>query len=70
MKPRQYVHLLLIISELIIIGCCLIIIIKYDRSEIDELKDRWICSEILTLKKVIEDNNYNIHPLNVHSKRR
>ena len=61
MAPRQYVHALLILSEAIIIACCLIMIIKYDRTGWD--KKIWICSKILTLEKEMEKNNYKLFPI-------
>ena len=62
MKPRQKVHSLLLISELIlylsililsIIGC-----IKYPK----RYEKIWFCSKILTLKEIIVDNMNNIYP--------
>ena len=62
MKPRQIVHTLLIISEILlylsllsisIIGC-----VKKDRYE-----KIWFASKILTLKQIIIDNMYNTYPL-------
>ena len=62
MKPRQIVHTLLIISEILlyasllsisIIGC-----VKKDRK-----KKIWFASKILTLKQIIIDNMYNTYPL-------
>ena len=61
MKPRQIVHSLLILSEAIIISCCLIMIIKYDRTGSNE--KIWIGSKILTLEKEMKKNNYELHPL-------
>ena len=61
MAPRQIVHTLLILSEAIIIACCLIMIIKYDRTDSDE--QIWIGSKILTLEKEMKKNNYELHPL-------
>ena len=59
--PRKYVHLLLIISHLILVVCALIMIIKYDRTDWDRLI--WIGSKILTLKKMIKENNNKIYPI-------
>ena len=50
MAPRKYVHMLLIISELCIIGCCIFMIILYKSDEPWKHKI-WIGSKILTLKK-------------------
>ena len=59
--PRKYVHALLIISEAIIISCCLIMIIKYDRT--GWKRKIWIGSKILTLNKEIKINNYELYPI-------
>ena len=61
MKPRQIVHSLLILSEAIIISCCLIMIIKYDRTSKKEKV--WMGSKILTIKKELKKNNYELFPL-------
>ena len=61
MKPRQIVHSLLILSEAIIISCCLIMIIKYDRTSKKEKV--WMGSKILTIEKEIKKNNYELFPL-------
>ena len=61
MKPRQIVHSLLILSEAIIISCCLIMIIKYDRTS--DKEDVWMGSKILTFEKEIKKNNYNLFPI-------
>ena len=61
MAPRQYVHGLLILSEAIIISCCLIMIIKYDRTGWD--KKIWMGSKILTLEKEMKFNNYELFPI-------
>ena len=62
MAPRKYVHMLLIISELCIIGCCIFMIILYKSDDLWKHKI-WIGSKILTLKKLIEVNNYNSYPI-------
>ena len=61
MKPRQYVHSLLILSEAIIISCCFIMIIKYDRTGAKEKV--WISSKISTFKEEIKKNNHELLPL-------
>ena len=38
MAPRKYVHMLLIISELCLIACCLLMIVIYKKHEGN---DRW-----------------------------
>ena len=61
MKPRQYVHGLLILSYAIVFCCCLIMIIKYDRT--DWFDKIWIGSKILTVKNEIKTNNFDLYPL-------
>ena len=61
MKPRQYVHTLLILSEAIIISCCLIMIIKYDHTDIK--RKIWIASKILTFQIQLEKNNFYSYPI-------
>ena len=61
MAPRQIVHSLLILSEAIIIPCCLIMIIKYDRASKKEKV--WMGSKILTFERLNKQNNYLIFPL-------
>ena len=61
MTPRQYVHGLLIISYAIIFVCCLIMIIKYDRT--GWFHKIWIGSKILTVKNEIKINNFELYPL-------
>ena len=61
MKPRQIVHLLLIISEAIIIACCLFMIIKYNRKGWN--RKIWMGSKILTMKNEMKTNNYYLYPL-------
>ena len=57
MKPRQYVHGLLIISYAITFCCCLIMIIKYDRTSLDH--KLWIGCKILTVKNFIKKKMRN-----------
>ena len=61
MKPRQYVHGLLILSYAIVFCCCLIMIIKYDRT--GWFHKIWIGSKILTVKNQIKINNFELYPL-------
>ena len=61
MAPRQYVHGLLILSYAIVFCCCLIMIIKYNRT--GWYHKIWIGSKILTVKKEIKNNNFNLYPL-------
>ena len=61
MTPRQIVYGLLILSEVIIISSCLMMIIKYDRTS--KKHKIWIGSKILTLKKEMKNNTYELHPI-------
>ena len=61
MKPRQYVHGLLIISYAITFCCCLLMIIKYDRTSMDH--KLWIGCKILTVKNFIKINNEELYPI-------
>ena len=61
MNPRQYAHLLLLLSYATIFSCCLILIIKYDRT--GWLQKIWIGSKILTVKYEIKQNNYELYPI-------
>ena len=61
MKPRQYVHLLLILSEVIIIICLIIYIVAYHKRDWDQII--WIGSKILTAEKIMYDNNFKTYPI-------
>ena len=61
MVPRQYVHLLLLISELLIIIALLILIVKGFRK--DWKHKIWIGSKILTIEKIMFNNSYRLYPL-------
>ena len=61
MKPRQIVHLLLILSEAVIIACCLIMIINYSRK--GWYHKIWIGSKILTVDNEIKINNNDLYPI-------
>ena len=65
MKPRQYVHSLLMLSEVFIIICLILYLATY--LKIDKDYFIWIGSKILTTNKLMTDNNYNIYPvLNIY----
>ena len=59
--PRKYVHMLLILSELIIIGCCILMIIL-NRSK-DWNKIIWMNSKALTIKQLMKINNNESYPI-------
>ena len=61
MKPRQYVHLLLILSEVIIIAFLIIIIVE--RNKQDKLHNIYMGSVLLTVSKFMDKNNYETYPL-------
>ena len=66
MKPRQLVRGFLIFTYVIIFCCCLIMIIKYDRT--GWYHKIWISSKILTVKNEIKNNNFELYPiLNLNS---
>ena len=61
MAPRKYVHLLLILSEIIIIIVFVLIFVKL--KTIDWKLIIWISSKILTVEKLMKENNYDLCPL-------
>ena len=64
LAPRKRVHLLLIILEAIIIIACIFMIILYSkRNSVDKYHQIWIGSKILTVNKIIKQNNYEIYPI-------
>ena len=58
--PRKYVHLLLMISKLILIGAAVTMIIIYDRTDWD--RKIWIGSKILTLENITKIYNKETYP--------
>jgi hypothetical protein len=64
MKPRQYVHLLLILSEVIIIAFLIIIIVERNKQDKkDKLHNIYMGSVLLTIIKFMDKNNYETYPL-------
>ena len=61
MVPRQYVHLLLLISELLIIIAMIILIVKGFGK--DWKHKIWMGSKILTIEKIMFNNSYRLYPL-------
>ena len=61
MQLRQYVHSLLMLSEVFIIICMILYLANY--LKIDKNYFIWIGSKILTTDKLMTDNNYNIYPI-------
>ena len=59
--PRKYAHMLLILSELIIIGCCILMIVL-NRSK-DWNKIIWMNSKALTIKQLMKINNNESYPI-------
>ena len=59
--PRKYVHMLLILSELIIIGCYILMIVL-NRSK-DWNKIIWMNSKALTIKQLMKINNNESYPI-------
>ena len=62
MHPRKYVHLFLLISELILF-VIMITIFSFGLSIYNKKEFVWIGSKILTINKILEDNMNNIYPL-------
>ena len=64
LAPRKLVHMLLIISEFIIIITCIFMIILYEkRPSVNKYHQIWISSKILTVNEIIKQNNYEIYPI-------
>ena len=59
--PRKLLHLLLIISELILVGIALTMIIKYQI--IDDVHKIWMGSKILSVENLMKSNNNNSYPM-------
>ena len=59
--PRKYVHMLLILSELIIIACCIIMMVfGYSKNWNKKI---WMNSKIRTIKELMRVNNNNSYPI-------
>ena len=63
MNPRQKVHTLLLIGQLILFLSYFTLTIIGLVKKPSTKEKLWICSKILTIKKIIEDNMNNIYPL-------
>lgn len=62
--PRKYVHLLLILSELMLIAASLMMIVrKFQNPSPDWDHWVWMGSKILTLKKLLQENNNSTFPI-------
>ena len=61
--PRKYVHLLLMISELILIGVAISMIIIYHKHYIESEHRVWIGSKILTVNKIMNISINVTYPL-------
>ena len=59
--PRKYVHMLLILSELIIIVCSIIMLALYKPR--DWYKLIWMGTKALTIEKLIKINNNQSYPI-------
>ena len=59
--PRKYVHMLLILSELIIIACCIIMMVfGYSKNWNKKI---WMNSKIRTIKELMRINNNKSYPI-------
>ena len=59
--PRKYVHMLLILSELIIIGCCItMMVLGYSKNWNQKI---WMNSKIRTIKELMRVNNNKSYPI-------
>ena len=58
--PRKIVHLLLIISELILIAVAITMIVHYQI--LDDSHKLWMASKTLTIENIIRWNNNNTYP--------
>ena len=58
--PRKKVHILLILSELILIGVAITMIIIYKRTE--DSHQIWMGSKILTIQNILKSNNNDTYP--------
>ena len=64
LAPRKLVHLLLMISELVIIVAYISMIILFEKiPSIESNHKVWIGSKILTVNKIMKQNNYEIYPI-------
>jgi len=62
MWASMFIQGLFFISFSLLITCLLVIIIIYDR-KIDTNHEIWISSKLLTLKNVMNINNFNLYPI-------
>ena len=59
--PRKYVHMLLILSELIIIACCItMMVLGYSKNWNKKI---WMNSKIRTIKELMRINNNESYPI-------
>ena len=63
MNPRQKVHTLLLISELLLYFSMLVLSIIGCVKNPNSKEKIWNCSKILTLKQILEDNKNNTFPI-------
>ena len=59
--PRKYVHMLLILSELILIACSITMIVLYKSREWNEII--WMGSKTFTVDELMKINNEESYPI-------
>ena len=59
--PRKYVHMLLILSELILIACSITMIVLYKSREWNEII--WMGSKTFTVDELMKINNEELYPI-------
>ena len=69
MKPRQKVHSIFLLSDIIFFVTILALSIIGTKNTVDQFEKIYLCSKILTIKKIIKENAKNLYPLqNLKSK--
>ena len=62
--PRKWVHLLLILSELLIIAAHIIVCVMYGKYTSPNWNQKiWMSSKIKTINNLMKENNNNIYPI-------
>ena len=62
--PRKWVHLLLILSELMLIAAHIILVVMYSKYTPPSWDEKiWMGSKIKTINKIMLENNNNIYPI-------
>jgi hypothetical protein len=62
--PRKWVHLLLILSELMLIAAHIILVVMYSKYKKPSWNEKiWMGSKIKTIEKIMNENNNKIYPI-------